>query len=216
MKVITKELIEEYEINPFTLAILPLEYGSKTYSQILELDKEIHSPFKPLDIIKTSCSFFGCSYEGRKVGSKKLIGYTHKVPITIDSTNYMYFFPTSSPSKAHCAWISHEHVLDYKRTELDTTLVTFRNKQSIEIDISTHTFENQMLRTALLRTKLVQNIEEHDRKSLLNYRGYSRASEKPTPYFEIEINPDSKLKPKPKRKIKIKFKSKTKPDSEPK
>jgi competence protein ComK len=172
-------LIDEYEINPRTMIITPVPYGSKTYSQIVELQDEFLSPFRPIDIIKKSCKFFGSSYEGRTSGAKQLIGIFHKVPITIDPTNSIYFFPTISPTNSQCIWISHDHVLSHKRIEKATTLVTFRNKESYIIPISYSSFENQLLRTALLRTKLMKRIEETERKSFYFYRNnhYLEASE---------------------------------------
>jgi hypothetical protein len=44
----TKPIIEEYEINPCTMMIMPMEYGSKVYSRIIEIDDEYLSPFKPI------------------------------------------------------------------------------------------------------------------------------------------------------------------------
>ncbi|MGM9956220.1 MAG: competence protein ComK, partial [Peribacillus sp.] len=46
----TQGLIEEYEITPYTLMVMPINYGSKIYSRIIELEDEFISPFKPLDI----------------------------------------------------------------------------------------------------------------------------------------------------------------------
>jgi competence protein ComK len=181
-----RELIEEYEINPMTLAVLPLQYGGKLYSQIYQMDDELHSPFKPLELIKKSCRLFASSYEGRKEGSRQLIGITHKIPITIDSTNLMYFFPTTSPNNPRCAWISHEHVLHYEKVDSTNTLIIFRNKESIIIPISIYSFENQMLRTALLRTKLMQRIGDYDRKTMFIYRNLSKASERRAVYGDIE------------------------------
>ncbi|MCQ6274378.1 competence protein ComK [Bacillus sp. V3B] len=182
-----REVIEEYEINPMTLAILPVQYGGKLYSQIYQLDDdELYSPFKPLELIKRSCRLFASSYEGRKEGSRQLIGVTHKIPITIDSTNLMYFFPTISPKKSQCAWVSHEHVLHYEKVDSTNTLVIFRNKESVIIPISVYSFDNQMLRTALLRTKLMQRIGEYDRKTMIVYRNSSKASERKSTYGDIE------------------------------
>ncbi|MBM7694012.1 competence transcription factor ComK [Peribacillus deserti] len=45
-------------------------------------------------------------------------------------------------------------------------MVTFRNKKQITIPISFSSFESQMFRTAMLRTKLIQRIEETQRKSM--------------------------------------------------
>ena len=46
---------EEYEISPYTFAVIPVEYGYKTYSKIIEFDEEFLVPQKPLDVVKTSC-----------------------------------------------------------------------------------------------------------------------------------------------------------------
>ncbi|MFC5735744.1 competence protein ComK [Cytobacillus gottheilii] len=162
----SKSIIEEYEINPNTMLIRPIQYGSKTYSQIFELDEEVTSPFKPLDIIKEGCRFFGSSYEGRKEGTKQLTGITHKAPITIDSTNYIYFFPTASAHNIECTWISAEHIFSHKRIEGGETEITFRNKLSLRLPVSYNTFTNQLLRTALLKTTLMSRIEESERKTI--------------------------------------------------
>ncbi|MDZ5470239.1 competence protein ComK [Bacillus sp. 31A1R] len=155
-----KKIIEEYEINSSTLIIFPLKYGSKVYSKIIELEEEFISPFRPIDIIKKSCIFFGCSYEGRKEGTRQLIGITHKVPISISPTNFIYFFPTTSPENIQCIWIAHEHIIDFKKGSKDTTNVTFINKACVEVPISYTSFQNQYLRTVLLRSKLSQRLEE--------------------------------------------------------
>ena len=44
----------------------------------------------------------------------------------------------------------------YQRIDKKHTEVVFSNKQVIEVPISYRSFENQMLRTALLRTKMEQ------------------------------------------------------------
>lgn len=159
------KLNEVYEVNPCTMFIKPEIYGSKIYSQIVEIEDELLSPFKPTEIIKRSCEYFGNTFEGRQKGSKLLMGITHKVPIVIDSTNLMYFFPTTSPVRPECIWISHENVLRHRRFSSNQTLVTFQNKQSYLFPISYTSFENQLLRTALLRTKLMQRIDSMERKT---------------------------------------------------
>ncbi|RFU67570.1 competence protein ComK [Bacillus sp. V59.32b] len=157
-------LIEEYEITPYTLLISPITYGSKTYSHIVELDDEYISPFKPIDIIKKSCHYFGVSYEGRKEGTRQLIGVTHKAPIAINPTSSMFFFPTTSPLRPHCIWVSLEHIERFSRVDMSHTSVTFKNHQQVDLPISTSSFENQYMRTVFLKDKLIQRIEETERK----------------------------------------------------
>ncbi|MDQ0268808.1 competence protein ComK [Cytobacillus purgationiresistens] len=171
MKNRTSQLIEEYEINPNTLMIKPIEYGSKIYSLIYELDEETISPFKPLDIIKKSCRFFGASYEGRKEGTRQLTGVTHKAPITIDPTNFIYFFPTASANNSSCIWISYEHVFHHQPMDGGMTEVVFKNRQLHSIEVSHNIFQNQLLRTALLKTTLNSRIEESERKAIYFFKG---------------------------------------------
>lgn len=171
--------MEDYEINSCTMFLLPVEYGSKIYSKVVEPEDEYLSPFKPLDLVKKSCNYFGVSYESRKKGTSLLIGYKRKIPIVIEPANHLFFFPTTSPNRPECIWIAHEHVENYRRGELQQTLITFQNKQSYLFPVSFGTIETQMLRTALLKTKLLQRIESNQRKSfyLLHGPKSSKASE---------------------------------------
>jgi competence protein ComK len=171
--------IEEYLINPFTMYIEPEMYGCKVYSKIYELEGNYVSPFKPFDIIKKSCEYFASSYAGRKEGTKQLTGVTHKVPIAIDPTNFIYFFPTTSPARSECIWISHQHVIDFQRNTPRQTLAIFQNKQTAIIPISRSSFESQMQRTSSLRLKLMERIGQTETKAfyLMNRSNLIEASE---------------------------------------
>ena len=72
-----------YEINAETLLILPFD---KNKSKIFELDSEFIVNLSPLTIIKNSCLYFGCSYEGRRDATKSIIGVDMKVPIIIEES----------------------------------------------------------------------------------------------------------------------------------
>ncbi len=177
--------IEEYEINPNTMLIMPIQYGSKVYSQVWEFDDIIVSPFRPIDIIRTSCKYFGSSYEGRKEGTAQLTGITHKAPITIDPTNFIYFFPTTSASNPKCIWLSFEHIYLHRKAGAKNTEVIFKNKQQLTIPISYNSLNNQLLRTALLKNTLVSRIEDSERKSiyLINGRRNTHVAER-IPYIK--------------------------------
>ncbi|WP_075981509.1 competence protein ComK [Bacillus massilinigeriensis] len=171
-----KMINEDYEISPSTMAIVPHPYGSRLYSKIYEYDREFISPLKPMDIIKKSCRFFGVSYEGRKEGTKELLGFSHKLPIAVEPTNSIYFFPTSSPTKSHCIWISLEHVKKVQRVDRNQSMIIFQNDKTITIPVSTSSFNNQLYRTSMLRTKLAQRIAETERKAfyMLHKPNYSK------------------------------------------
>lgn len=182
-------LIEEYEINRFTMMIMPESYGSKIFSKVYELEDEFISPFKPIDIVKKSCVYYGASFDGRKEGTRELIGVTHKAPIAIDPTNNIYVFPTTSPNRPQCIWIAPEHVLHHQRIGPSKTFVIFRNKQEFELSVPLSTFESQLHRTARLQIKLMQRIEETERKSLYFYQHptkFMKASEKGKKYEKLQ------------------------------
>lgn len=126
------------------------------YSQIYEEQPFICS-LSPLEIIKDSCTYYGCSYRGKREGASLLMGFNQKVPIAIDDLQGIYFFPTHSPNNDHCIWISYHHVLDKKELGQNELVITFRNLQQLNVNVSLHSFNNQMLRSHALQTRLQHN-----------------------------------------------------------
>lgn len=179
-----RSLIENYEITPFTCFIKSIVYGSKIYSQVVETNDEFISPFKPKVIINQSCEYFGSSYEGRKGGTRRLIGVTHKAPIIIDQTNPIFFFPTTSPINDDCIWIAHHHVIEYKQKDNRMVQVYFRNNITLEVNISIGSFTNQMQRTAELESKISKINKETGKMAYGLHRMYNsmEASETPRNY----------------------------------
>ncbi|MFJ5622471.1 competence protein ComK [Peribacillus loiseleuriae] len=184
MKKSKRSLIENYEITPFTCFIKPIVYGSKIYSQVVEINDEFISPFKPKVIINQSCEYFGSSYEGRKGGTRRLIGVTHKAPIIIDQTNPIFFFPTASPLSDDCIWIAHHHVIDYKKKGNGMVQVYYRNNITLEVNISIGSFTNQMQRTAVLESKVSKINKEIGKMAYGLHRMHNNmeASETPRNY----------------------------------
>ncbi|WP_458414394.1 competence protein ComK [Schinkia sp. CFF1] len=152
--------VNEFEVNPYTMAIVG-EKGSNdqpVYSRILEVENEFLVKMKPTLVMDKSCKYFGSSLKGRQEGTKELTGITYKAPIAVDPTNEIYMFPTISPHKDTCAWISHSYILNYKSAGPEKTIVTFTNNKSITLNISKGSFENQLNRTAQYRFILSNRI----------------------------------------------------------
>ncbi|MDQ1147160.1 competence protein ComK [Bacillus sp. SORGH_AS 510] len=184
-----KKFSEAYEFNVFTMYIRPVEYGSKLYSQIGETDDKYLFPFKPQDIIKHSCIYFGSNYNARREAAKEMMGFTRKAPIAIEPSLDIFVFPTSSPENPECIWISLLHVEDYSKISSQQIEVLFSNKQTVVFNIPFTTFRNQMQRTALFRAKLLQRIERKGKKKtlyLINRPKKMKASETSREYIERE------------------------------
>ncbi|KKI93690.1 hypothetical protein WQ54_02675 [Bacillus sp. SA1-12] len=144
------------------MAIIP--DPNKKYSEIIECEEELVVHKRPMDVIDQSCRYFGSSYSGRKEGTKDLVKITRKSPIVIDPANSIYFFPTTSSTKTHCVWLSHGYVKEYSKAKHDNTLVTFINGKTITLPLSVGSFENQLFRTAQLRTIITSRIELEQQK----------------------------------------------------
>ena len=99
-----------YEINYDTQIIIPI--GRKS-SKIIESEDEYFIKNDTMSILEHSCEYFGSSFEGRKEGTKKLLGITHKSPIIIEESRKIIFFPTSSPDNDNCIWINLEKIDKY-------------------------------------------------------------------------------------------------------
>lgn len=158
------QMVDRYVIDSETMAVLPLLERDRVCSHVIGYYKHIYTSVRPTQLIDRSCRYYGSSFQGRKTGTKELIGITHKPPIVIDASNSIYFFPTTSPAKPQCAWLSHSHISTFKKANHDQTIVTFLNGESVTLDISYSSFSNQFYRTAQLRTVVSSRIEEEQRK----------------------------------------------------
>ncbi|KAA6453417.1 competence protein ComK [Bacillus swezeyi] len=150
---------DTYEVNSSTMAVLPLGEGEKPVSKILETERTFRVNMRPFQIIERSCRYFGSSYAGRKAGTYEVIKVSHKPPIMVDHSNNIFLFPTFSSTRPQCGWLSHAHVHDFCAAKYDNTFVTFVNGETLELPVSITSFENQVYRTAWLRTKFLDRIE---------------------------------------------------------
>ena len=140
-------MINKYEFSKGTLAIVPNDEHS---SLVLEDKDRYIVQNKPFQIMEDSCSYFGSSFEGRKEGTKKLLGITHKSPIIIEETRKIIFFPTTSPQADDCVWVSLQRVKKIQKTDFNNTRIIFDNDKEITVNCSYRTIENQLSRASRL------------------------------------------------------------------
>lgn len=141
--------MNSYEINRSTLAIIP-ENGS---SRVYELDDEFLVDMSAKRIMEESCEYFGSTLDGRQKATTKLVGITHKVPVIVEESSNLIFFPTSSPRLEDCAWISLKHVDRYYKVG-NNICVEFRNGKKLLLSLSYYVFDNQILRSSRLENVL--------------------------------------------------------------
>ena len=103
-------MTKEYEINEGTLAIISMDEGC---SKVIEDDNSYIVGDNAYNIIDHSCRYFGSSYNGRKEGSKSIIGQNYKLPIIIEDSMNIIFFPTASPDEDDCIWLAVNKIKSY-------------------------------------------------------------------------------------------------------
>ena len=138
--------MEKYEINEKTAAIIGV---NETFSKVLEKDKEYFIGDSSYSIMEHSCEYFGSSYSGRNIGSKKMLGANYKVPIIIEETNDIIFFPISEVDNPKCIWISLKW-FDKVINDGINTYICLKNGQKIKTNVSKKSIENQVFRASKL------------------------------------------------------------------
>ncbi len=148
-----------YEINYNTQLILPIgEFESK----VIEHDEEYVVNNSVQEILEHSCEYFGSSYEGRKDGTRKMLGITHKSPIIVEESRKMIFFPTTSPERQDCIWINLEKIEKYYKIDNGKSAILFKNGDILEFDISFGSLSNQILRATRLKFILDERLSKKD------------------------------------------------------
>ena len=150
--------MDDYEISSATLAIVPL---GEEISKVYEEEDEYIVQKSANSIIKDNCEFYGSSYEGRCIGTKSLTGIKTKYPIIIEESRNIIFFPTSSTRTKQSTWIALNKIKEISKKEHQNSEILFKNQDTLDLDISVNSLENQIVRATMLKSKLYERkLEE--------------------------------------------------------
>lgn len=138
---------KNYEINHDTLAVISLKNGK---TKVIEYDKEFILNDKAYEVMEHSCGYFGSSYQGRVDGSKKILGSAYKVPVIVEESSDLIFFPTSSPDIKDCSWFSLSSIDSINKNKR-TTQICLKNGKKVTVSVSKNSLENQLLRATRLK-----------------------------------------------------------------
>lgn len=139
-----------YEINEDTLALVPI---SEENVKVYEKDTTLDCNGSCAEIMDNSCRYYGSTYEGRREGSKHILGVSYKLPIIIEESKFLIFFPTESPLLDSCIWLSLNNIEKIEKKSL-RTIIHFINKKKIIVNSSYRVIENQMMRATRLESLL--------------------------------------------------------------
>lgn len=134
--------MDSYEINKDTYAIMTID---DKVTKIMEKDDEYFINKNSYEVMEDSCAYYGSSCEGRVKGTKMILGSNYKVPIIIEETNEIIFFPTEAATNANCIWLSLNNIRSYEKCN-GFTKVIFNSGKELIVKMSISSFEMQILR----------------------------------------------------------------------
>lgn len=137
-----------YEINEDTLAIL---YNGYDKTKVIEVDNEYEFDSKAYKIMEYNCEYYGSTYVGRIKAAKKMLNCSYKLPVLVEESNSLIFFPTKSSLSEECSWINYGAIRDYKKNG-DNMEIQFNNNKKINLDMSKISLENQLSRSSRLES----------------------------------------------------------------
>lgn len=134
--------MDSYEINKDTCAIVSV---NDEITKVLENEDEYFINKSSFEVMEDSCEYYGSTCEGRIKGTKMILGSNYKVPIIIEETNEIIFFPTESAKNTNCVWLSLNNIKSYEKSN-GFTKVIFNSGKEIIVKMSISSFETQLLR----------------------------------------------------------------------
>ncbi len=138
----------KYEVNDETLAIISY---SNLKSKIIEKNDQYIVDETPFSIMERSCKYFGSSLDGRVHGSKDILGSIYKVPIIVEESQNLIFFPTQALNSSCVSWISYKNIKDIKKYGTKS-IVKFNNDTDIIINCPYFSMKNQIFRCNILES----------------------------------------------------------------
>lgn len=151
--------MKNYEINENTMAVVPISYYK---TKIIELDRELLILENAYKIMDYNCRYYGSTYKGRYKAGKDMLKSSYKIPIIVEESNGLIFFPTKSSLEDDCSWINYSYIKDIQKGE-KTTKIVFNNGLVLESTRSKLSLDNQLARSMQL-----DSILRRRAKSLLS------------------------------------------------
>ena len=146
--------MNNYEINEDTYAVISTDVGKTT---IIEKNYELFVDHDAYKIMDESCKYYGSSYMGRVEGSKKILNCSYKLPIVVEESSVLIFFPIKSSLLDDCCWINLNSIDRIEKYDNKSKIV-FKNNKEMVFDISKLSLENQIYKSSKLESTIFKRL----------------------------------------------------------
>lgn len=135
-----------YEIDLSTLMLI----GIDDYSTlVITTEKEFIVQENAKKIIDNSCKFFGSSLRECTNATQRIVNIHSKVPIIIEQSRSIIFFPLKSSREKNNIWISFNNLIKYEKKD-NKTVLYFKENIVKKIEFSYYIVDNQVTRSLVL------------------------------------------------------------------
>ena len=148
-----------YEINEDTYAVISESIGK---AKIIEKDYDITIDDDAYKVMDDSCKYYGSSYVGRIEAAKSILNCSYKLPILVEESSVLIFFPTKSSLLDDCCWININSISNIEKVD-NKSLITFKNGKKMLFDISKLSIENQIYRSSKLESTIFKRLNAKKR-----------------------------------------------------
>lgn len=151
--------MKNYEINEETYAVISKDIGKTT---IIEKDNDYTIDNDAYKVMDESCKYYGSSYKGRLEAAKVLLDCSYKLPILVEESSVLIFFPIKSSLLDDCCWINLNSIYNIEKVD-NKSQITFKNGKKMIFDISKLSLENQIYRSTKLESIIFKRINTKKR-----------------------------------------------------
>lgn len=151
--------MENYEINEDTYVVMAKSVGE---TKIIEKDCEYTINNDAYKIMDESCQYYGSSYKGRLKAAKNLLECSYKLPILVEESSCLIFFPIKSSLLDDCCWINLNSIKRVEKVGKNSRIV-FQNGQELILEISKLSLDNQIYRSTRLESLIKKRINAKKR-----------------------------------------------------
>lgn len=151
--------MENYEINEDTYAVISSCIGK---TKIIEKYGEQTINNDAYKVMDESCKYYGSSYKGRLTAAKSILECSYKLPILIEESSCLIFFPTKSSLLDDCCWINLNGIKKVEKMGKNTK-ITFNNEKELILEISKLSLDNQIYRATRLESLIKKRINAKKR-----------------------------------------------------
>ena len=151
--------MKDYEINEETYAIIAQDLGK---TRVIEKDYEYDVTKDAYKVMDDSCKYYGSSYKGRIEAAKELLNCSYKLPILVEESSVLIFFPIKSSLLDDCCWINLNGISNIEKID-NKSKITFKNGKEVILDVSKLSLENQIYRSSKLEAIIFKRINAKKR-----------------------------------------------------